>query len=223
MFLRKKSNFVFSKMLTSFVFLGRGEEFPAGFDVHSGESIVASDDVPDLCHSYERKVRDIRRGVYRNEGDGVDLAVHLNCFLVDASQNFYGVILMSPLDLLRQDQNDQFVSPCDQPVDFEGHNKTRHIGARMMYECILDKLNLVVDKDGYVRSFGPVGEITLSLGLGNGKDLDRSGPPAQISHLCVLINGGHCVDTRGHGKLSDTILSVFCEKKGGFLSFPKKF
>ena len=154
-----------------------------------------------MSHSYERKVRDVRKGVYCKAGDGVDLAVHLNCLLVDTAHNFYGVILLSPLDLLRQDQNDQFVSPCDQPVDFEGHNKTRHVEARMMYECILDKLNLVIDKDGYVRSFGPVGEITLSLGLGHGKDLDKSGRPAQISHLCVLVNGGYCFDSRGHGKL----------------------
>jgi hypothetical protein len=156
-----------------------------------------NDLVPELSDSFERRTRDGRLG--RVAGEGSKLATHLNCPLVEGKPNFYGVMLLSPKDLLRQDQSDQYVSPEDRPVDFEGHNKSRHEGARLMLESILDALNVVIDDDGYLVSFGPVRKLSMSLGLGYGRDFNAVGPPFQVTFLCILMNGGFCHDARGQG------------------------
>jgi hypothetical protein len=158
-------------------------------------------EIPNLREVYERGCADSRLGRRSYPGDGSKLAAHLNCALVEGKpQNYYGVSLLSPLELLKQDQGDQFVSPCDVACDFEGHNKNRHQGLRLMYECILDALNVEIDDEGYLRNFHVERKLNFSLGLGLGRDANVSGPPAQISHLCVLTNGGYCRDTRGHGE-----------------------
>ena len=177
--------------------------------------IDTNEDPPRLEEVFERLCAGTRFGRHSTFGDGLRLAAHLNCALVDAKpQSYYGISLLSPLDLLKQDQNDQFVSPCDVACDFEGHNKNRHQGLRLMYECILDALNVVVDEKGYLQSFRVDRVINLSLGLGCGRDANVSGPPAQISHLCILVNGGYCRDTRGHGKNFE--IREFFEKNGNF-------
>ena len=184
------------------MFLGRPEQFPVGFVMQPG-NLVADIAIhpPNVGKVFERSCADPRLGRPSIPGDGLKLAVLLNSALVDAQpQNHYGISLISPLDLLEQDQNDQFVSPCDVACDFEGHNKNRHQGLRFMYEAILKHLNVEIDDEGYLRSFRVDRKMNLSLGLGCGRDANVSGPPAQISHLCVLVNGGYCRDTRGHGK-----------------------
>ena len=188
----------FEKCITN-LFLGPDEQFPEGFQMALSNSVYAVNRrVPDVAETFERVTRDSRLG--RIGGDGSKLASILNCQLVDGKPNFYGIQLMSPLDLARQDQSDQFVSPADRPVDFEGHNKNRHEGARLFYEVVLDHLNVVIDDDGYLQSFGPIDrKLTLSLGLGHGRDCNTVGPPFQVSHACVLMNGGFAHDSHGQG------------------------
>ena len=185
--------------LNSKIVLGPDEQFPVGFQMELSNSVFAVNRrVPGLGETFDRCTRDGRLG--RVGSVGSKLATILNCQLVDDKPNFYGIQLLSPLDLLRQDQSDQFVSPVDRPVDFEGHNKNRHEGARMFYECILDHLNVVIDDEGFLQSFGPIDrKLTLSLGLGHGRDFNAVGPPFQVTHACVLINGGFAHDSRGQG------------------------
>ena len=182
------------------ILVGR-EQFPVGY-VATPDNLVENlnEEVPYLFEVFERKCNDTRFGRPSYSDDGYKLAAHLNCALVDAKPNFYGVSLLSPLDLLRQDQGDQYVSPADCPVDYEGHNKDRHQGCRLMYECILDALNVKVDDDGYLVDFRVDKKLNLSLGLGYGRDTNLVGPPAQITHLCSLVNGAYAKDTRGHGE-----------------------
>ena len=161
-----------------------------------------NEEVPYLFEVFERRCNDTRFGRPSYSDDGYKLAAHLNCSLVDAKPNFYGVSLLSPSDLLRQDQGDQYVSPEDCPVDYEGHNKDRHQGCRLMYESILDALNVEIDSDGFLMNFRVDKVLNLSLGLGYGRDTNVVGPPAQITHLCSLVNGSYTKDTRGHGKFS---------------------
>ena len=173
-------------------FLGRPEQFPVDFVAQPGSLVYDINyDPPPLGEVFERQCTGTRLGRRSVPGVGLRLAAHLNSALMDAKpQNHYGVSILSPLDFLKQDQNDQFVSPCDVACDFEGHNKNRHQSLRLMYECILDALNVVVDDKGYLESFRVDRKINLSLGLGCGRDANVSGPPAQVSHLCVLVNGG---------------------------------
>jgi hypothetical protein len=176
------------------------EQFPVGFEAVPDNLIEnGNDDVPYLYEVFERKSSDARFGRPSFPGDGYKLAAHLNCALVDSKPNFYGISLLSPLDLLRQDQGDQYVSPMDCPVDYEGHNKNRHQGCRLLYECLLDAMNVEVDSNGYLTNFRVDRKLNLSLGLGYGRDTNKVGPPAQITHLCCLVNGAQSKDVRGHG------------------------